>query len=127
MAVLPPSVEQLRVRLVKRGTESEKSLKTRIDNAPGEIETLMSRTDIMSYRVVNSDIKTSLCTFEHLISGFYAEEIFGKSTAELIVSTPRLQEAGSKGFSLMTKVVAVAAAGILTGATFLIMRKQRSD
>lgn len=80
----------------------------------------------MSYRIVNSDIKTSLRTFEHLISGFYAEEIFGKDTAELIMSTPRLQIPEPKRTGLMTTIAAVAAAGILSGVAFMVLRKQQN-
>ena len=85
-------MEELRKRLVKRGTETEKTLTTRLGNAPSEMETLMSKTSPISYRVVNSDIKVSLRTFELLLQGLYAEELFGKDTAELIASTPRIQK-----------------------------------
>ena len=37
MAIVPPSVASLRQRLVARGTENEKTLATRLGNAPSEL------------------------------------------------------------------------------------------
>lgn len=39
--VCPPSILEMSERLVKRGTESEESLKTRVGNATNEITTLL--------------------------------------------------------------------------------------
>jgi len=37
MAIVPPSVASLKQRLVARGTENEKTLATRLGNAPSEL------------------------------------------------------------------------------------------
>ena len=61
--------------MIKRGTETEKTLETRVGNATEELRILMSETHIINYRVVNDDLKVSKRTFELLITGLYVEEL----------------------------------------------------
>lgn len=52
--IAPPSVDELRRRLVARGTETEESLRTRLTNAKGEIEA--AKTIDFDSTVVNDDL-----------------------------------------------------------------------
>jgi len=76
--ILPPSIAALRERLVKRGTETEKSLETRLTNAGHEITECFQKPDIFNYRLVNEDLNVSKATFELLIMGLYLKEIAQK-------------------------------------------------
>ena len=48
----PPSIEELRQRLIGRGEDSEEAIKLRLHNAQGELE----RSGEFTYRVVNDDL-----------------------------------------------------------------------
>ena len=50
---MPPSLDILKSRLIKRGSESEKSLNVRLNNAEKEI----SRKDEFDKIIVNNDFK----------------------------------------------------------------------
>ncbi len=51
--ILPPSEEALKQRLVSRGTESEESLRIRLDNAARE----MKLADIYDHAIINDDVE----------------------------------------------------------------------
>ena len=51
----PPSVEELRRRLVGRGEDSPESIETRLANAQGEL----ARAHEFTYRVVNDDLQVA--------------------------------------------------------------------
>ena len=55
--VLPPSMEELTNRLIGRGSESEESLKKRIEIAKGELHFVQSRPDLFPHLVVNNDFE----------------------------------------------------------------------
>ncbi len=57
IAIIPPSVEALKQRLEKRGTETEKTMSTRLANAPGEIELIFKLRNTFQFRIVNSDLQ----------------------------------------------------------------------
>lgn len=65
----PPSMEVLENRLRKRGTESEKSLKTRMANAKIEME----RKDDFDFNIVNDDLERAFkeleSVFESILKG----------------------------------------------------------
>lgn len=65
----PPSLEVLENRLRKRGTESEKSLKTRMANAKIEME----RKDDFDFNIVNDDLERAFkeleSVFESILKG----------------------------------------------------------
>lgn len=50
--LMPPSIEELKRRLMGRNTESEESIKVRLDNAMHEIELSLK----YDYKVINSDV-----------------------------------------------------------------------
>lgn len=54
--ILPPSIEELRNRLTKRGTESEQDLQLRMSKALAEIDYL----DKYDYAVVNDDLQSAV-------------------------------------------------------------------
>lgn len=54
--ILPPSVKELRKRLIQRGTETKKQLAVRFDNAREEMK-LFNKFD---YAVVNNDLTTAV-------------------------------------------------------------------
>ncbi len=64
----PPSLEELRRRLVGRGTDSMETIEKRLHNAEGE----MSRADEYMYRVMNDDLGMAyrrLCDLIDTLSG----------------------------------------------------------
>jgi guanylate kinase len=67
VAVAPPSVEILKQRLTKRGTETEKTLETRLKNAPGELDQMFQLRDTFQFRVVNNDLELASKTFSSVV------------------------------------------------------------
>jgi len=60
--------------LIARGTETEKTLETRLKNAPQELSEIFKKTDFFTMRVVNEDLALAISTFELLIESIYARE-----------------------------------------------------
>ena len=66
--ILPPSMEELRERLVKRGTDAPATIEKRLENAEGEI----ARQGEYMYRVTNDDLAVCykrLCDLIDAVSG----------------------------------------------------------
>ena len=66
--ILPPSMEELRSRLVGRGTDSPEAVEKRLENAEGEI----ARAGEYMYRVTNDDLGMAyrrLCDLIDALSG----------------------------------------------------------
>lgn len=61
--IIPPSMDELRSRLDKRGTEDEFTMKTRLDNARQEL-TAWKRYDFL---VVNDNIETAIKDIQSII------------------------------------------------------------
>ncbi|ADQ04419.1 guanylate kinase [Caldicellulosiruptor owensensis OL] len=61
--LLPPSLEELHRRLIKRGTESEDEIKTRLEIAKNEIK-LVSEYD---YCVINDDVDNAVEKIQKII------------------------------------------------------------
>lgn len=61
--ILPPSMEELRNRLINRGTDSEESIKGRLDIAKKEIES----SKIYDYKIVNDNIEKTVKELENII------------------------------------------------------------
>ena len=66
--IQPPSVEVLRERLIKRGTDSMEDIKARVDKAEFEI----SIGPQFDYTVINDDLDTAVNQVHDLIAGFVA-------------------------------------------------------
>jgi guanylate kinase len=60
--------------LIARGTETEKTLETRLKNAPQELSEIFKKTEFFTMRVVNEDLTLARSTFELLIESIYARE-----------------------------------------------------
>ena len=55
--ICPPSIDVLRSRLEKRGTESKEKIQVRIDTASKEIEKAL-KCDFINHRLENDDFDT---------------------------------------------------------------------
>ena len=85
VAIIPPSVESLRKRLNSRGTDSQKSIETRLENATGEIEEIFKRTDVFRYRIVNEDLQLAGLTMTNLLLHVYYKELYaGKKKSSVL-------------------------------------------
>ena len=111
---MPKNIEQLKRQLLKRGTETEETLSTRLTNAQSEIQDLLTEKRIFNYRIVNDNLDVSKSIMGLLTQGLYPEELLGENTDELIASTPRFikpeaQSRGGMGKTLMTLAVMTGA------------------
>lgn len=61
--IVPPSFEELRRRIVARGTESEQALRQRLASASEEL----SYIDAYDYVIVNDDVKTAVDQLEAIL------------------------------------------------------------
>ncbi|GAA0861069.1 guanylate kinase [Paraclostridium tenue] len=83
--ILPPSLNELKNRIVGRGTETEEQINKRFGSAVDEI----CQIEYYDYFIVNNDVKTSAQELEHIISAEknkvyrYKENIIKKFKEEL--------------------------------------------
>lgn len=83
--ILPPSLNELKNRIVGRGTETEEQINKRFGSAFNEI----CQIENYDYFIVNNDVKTSAQELEHIISAEknkvhrYKENIINKFKEEL--------------------------------------------
>jgi len=68
--VAPPSIEELRSRLAKRGEDSAATIERRLENAKAE----MARADDYSHVIVNDDLDAAYGQFRAIIEGAWAGE-----------------------------------------------------
>lgn len=61
--IMPPSLEELKNRIVGRGTETEESIKRRLGEALNEIH----MADKYDYMVVNDDLAEAVADFEKIV------------------------------------------------------------
>ena len=61
--ILPPSMEELKNRLVNRGTDSAESINGRLDIAKEEIKT----SKVYDYKIVNDDLDKAVNELENII------------------------------------------------------------
>jgi guanylate kinase len=64
--IMPPSIEALRERLIKRGTDSEEKIRNRINKASLELKFSRKFDEI----VINEDLDISLRETEKLVTRF---------------------------------------------------------
>mmetsp|Transcript_13521 Transcript_13521/g.49189 ORF Transcript_13521/g.49189 Transcript_13521/m.49189 type:complete len:298 (-) Transcript_13521:65-958(-) len=64
--IKPPSMDELERRLRDRGTETEESIKTRLDNCVGEIEMADNEKGFFDRIFVNDDLKATYEKFENV-------------------------------------------------------------
>ena len=75
--VLPPSIAELRQRLVGRGTDSQQVIDRRVAAAQGE----MAHVDEFDYVIINRDLSSALADFQTVVSA-----------ARLSLASQRIQE-----------------------------------
>ena len=63
--IVPPSVEELKRRLVGRGSESEEEVKNRL----ARMEFELSHRNQYDYVIVNDDLETAIAEIERIIDG----------------------------------------------------------
>jgi guanylate kinase len=68
--VKPPSIDELKIRLKKRKTESDERINMRIAKASVELATAPQ----FDYIIENNDLNTALAEAKHLVSEFIAKE-----------------------------------------------------
>ncbi|MCI0523386.1 MAG: guanylate kinase [Bacteroidales bacterium] len=68
--IMPPSVEELKQRLIRRATDSEEKIAMRVEKACMEIE-LADRFDMV---IVNDDLSRACNEIETVVSGFLRNE-----------------------------------------------------
>jgi guanylate kinase len=61
--ICPPTLKDLELRLRKRGSETEESLKVRLTNAENE----MKRQDDFDYKVINDDLDKAFSDLEAIV------------------------------------------------------------
>ena len=71
IALLPPSIQELEIRLKKRGTDNEESIKKRIAYANKEIE-LINESKFINHVIVNDVIEKSFQKFELCVKQLYS-------------------------------------------------------
>lgn len=64
--VMPPSIDQLRERLIKRGSETGESLKKRI----GKAERELAQAELFDRRIINDRLEDSLQEAQALVDEF---------------------------------------------------------
>ncbi|SHJ57986.1 guanylate kinase [Tepidibacter formicigenes] len=62
--ILPPSLDELKNRIVKRGTETEEDIKKRFGSALSEIE----KIDNYDYFIINEDVEKSAYELQNIIN-----------------------------------------------------------
>jgi hypothetical protein len=117
----------MKERLVKRGTETEETLKTRMDNSLSEINYLLNWREKINYRIFNDDLKLSSDTFITLLKCLYPTELLrdseqdAKLKAYLSASTV---EPGSIGAQRAIYQLALAGVSVGLVYTLLIAKKK---
>jgi guanylate kinase len=67
--IMPPSVEELRRRLVGRATDSEDVIEKRIAKAEFEL----SKSEFFDHVVINDDLAEAVAETRHIIESFIRE------------------------------------------------------
>ena len=61
--ILPPSVEELKARLIKRGSEDMHTIEKRVKRMEYEL----SKKDCYDFTVINDDLETAVAEIEKII------------------------------------------------------------
>jgi len=76
--LFPPTLQDLKQRLEKRGTETEESLSLRMKNAQIEIKRGIEKDDpqhLIGYRIINGDLNKASKLFIKMIEILYCNEL----------------------------------------------------
>ena len=69
--ILPPSFEALKERLLGRGSESEETLRVRLQTAQKELDFAEARADIFHVKIVNDDLEQAYARLKQEIAKCY--------------------------------------------------------
>jgi guanylate kinase len=69
--LFPPSISDLKTRLMRRGTETKESLALRLSNAHVELTRGLESDEIIGFRLLNKDLKDSIAAFLKLVENIY--------------------------------------------------------
>ena len=69
MFIQAPSVEALRERLIKRGTDTPEAIEERVEKAAVEI----TYAPAFDYVLINDDLQTAFAEIEQVVSSFLSE------------------------------------------------------
>ena len=72
IAFLPPSIEELENRLIKRGTENKDDIKKRMDYEKVEVE-LINKSKFLNYIIINNDLENAFNEFELCVKQLYRD------------------------------------------------------
>ena len=72
IGILPPSDKVLEKRLRKRGSETEKKIKERLDIAKSEV-TEINKTDFFNYKVINDDLDKAVAEMIENLKTLYPQ------------------------------------------------------
>ena len=75
VSVLPPSIEELRSRLEKRGTETAEKINTRVGNAQGEMDIIMGKPEVFQFRLTNDNLDEACQVLHNLVGSLYSTEL----------------------------------------------------
>ncbi len=70
IAILPPDVENIKLRLNGRGTESEELIQKRISSGIKETEEI-NNSEIFNYKIINGDLEETYIEFKSKINSLY--------------------------------------------------------
>jgi len=70
IAILPPEMDSLKHRLIRRGTESEEVIEKRLNSGVEEIEEIKN-SRIFNQKIVNNDLETAYFELKSSISKMY--------------------------------------------------------
>ena len=73
----------MKERLIQRGTETEETLKTRMDNSLSEIDHLLNWREKINYRIFNDDLTMSTENMLTVLKCLYPEELLANGKREL--------------------------------------------
>ena len=74
MFIYPPSTEELKTRITKRGTETPEAIKTRLTNSLKELE-IANNSPLYRYKLINGDLQSSYNKFKEMIMTIYKDAI----------------------------------------------------
>ena len=72
IAFLPPNIEELENRIIKRGGENQENIQKRIDFAKIEIE-LIKKSKFLNYVIINDNLDKAFNEFELCIKNLYPD------------------------------------------------------
>jgi len=70
IAILPPDMEEIKLRLKRRGTESEELIEKRVNSGMNEFEEIKN-SDIFNSKIINNNLDEAYSELKTKINGLY--------------------------------------------------------